>query len=228
MKNKLKYIFSALLVIGATVIMVLAPDMTFFGAGSRFTEEENYMCEATPLFSPLESCQVAEVFTEGRFINRYDYYESDTNEIRRLSLAAAEQFFAADSETAEIIKNKISGEDIDFEQVHSVIAVVDDRMVSMEFVTVGFRSEVNITFEKNTLTVLSLQCIMPFDLAEKTKYAGEYTQSYIDSYIKNKNAAYSVYCYDIGFGESMWEFCLVQRIDEGKMYNMEQSYIIDR
>lgn len=208
MKNKIKYILSALLVIGATAAMVLAPDVMLFSADTNMRSEV-YKSEANPMFSPVEPSQVAEVFAEGKFINRYDYYDSDTKEIRRLSLAAAEDFFKSDSETAELIKNMMSGEDITYERVNSVIAVVDDRMVVMEFVTVSFLSEVEITFEKNTLTVLSLRCALPADFAEeKIKYAGGCAVNYVTSYLKDTDVTYGVYGFEDGKGHIVWEFIL--------------------
>ncbi len=207
MRNKLKYILSAVMVIATTVLMVLAPDMAFLGTEAN-SQDYTYKCEATPIFAPVEPSQVADVFVSGEFISRYDYFEIDTKQIRRLSIEAMERFLSQSEEMKETVKKNIVGEDIKYQQVNSVIAVVGDRMVVMDYATVRYSSGVAVTFEKSTLTVLGFTMFSSDGEFNELKAVGECSEDYISSYIKNPNVKYDSYSWSDEYSRMLYDFVL--------------------
>lgn len=207
MRSKLKYILSAAAVLATTVLMVLAPDMTFLRTEATI-QEHTYKCEATKIFASVEPSQVADIFVSGEFISRYDYFESDIKEIRRLSIEAVEQFLSQSKDLKESVKKNIAGEDIEFEQVNSVIAVVENRMVVLDYITVRYSSGVAVTFEKSTLTVLGFTMYSSDGDSNEFKEVGECSEDYISTYIKNPKVKYDCYSWSDEFSRMSYEFIL--------------------
>ncbi len=207
MRSKLKYILSAVMVIATTVLMVLAPDMVFLGTEAS-SQDYTYKCEATPIFAPVKPSQVADIFVSGEFISRYDYFESDTKELRRLSVEAMERFLSQSEEIKDSVRKNMVGEDIEFGQVNSVVAVVENRMVVMDYVTVCYSSGVAVTFEKSTLTVLGFTMFSSDGEFNEFKEVGECSEDYISSYIKNPNVKYDSYSWSDVFSRMFYEFIL--------------------
>lgn len=197
--NKIKYILMTTAIVLSTAAVILVPEFVKMHRDLLVGKSTVYTDNSIAVESQLTSADVAEVISKGKMIYGYtnaDYTtDVDSAELKSKSIEIIKTLFRYNTDLNSELADAISVSDVIFNERKNYFAVIDDRLAVLDLVTINFSSDIGITFEEKTSTVIDFYMNLPqkseSEAEELSKIVEHCAEKYY-SFLKDSTVNYSV------------------------------------
>lgn len=195
-KKHISYVLSALAVLIATVLIVIAPDISSAVSSAKMNTEVTYKSTVAPVSNPLTAVEVAQAYAKGDFLYSYTHARINYDDLRASAVKVAQELFAEEQDFCKEITEIIRTASIYSADTTSVLVMASDRLATMEIVRIDFAPNLTISFEENTGLVIEFIYIprgVPDEEARHLQSVWEYSaEAYYLSTISASDVEYEV------------------------------------
>lgn len=197
--SKIKYVLMTTALVLSTAAVILVPEFEKLCRDLCVGKSTIYTDNSIVVESQLTSADVAEVISKGKMIYGYtnaDYTaDVDSKQLKSKSIEIINTLFHDDTDLSSELADAISVSDVIYSERKNYFAVIDDRLAVLDLVTVNFSSDIGMTFEEKTSTVIDFYMNLPnkseSEAEELSKVVEHCAEKYY-SFLKDSKVNYSI------------------------------------